>query len=35
MKYSRILAFMVCVGSYALLAQILLLREFLVVFFRQ
>lgn len=33
MKYNRILALMVCMGVYAILAQILLLREFLVVFF--
>lgn len=31
--YGRILAIMFCVGAYALLAQVLLLREFLVVFF--
>ncbi|MBU4367144.1 MAG: hypothetical protein KKF10_08410 [Verrucomicrobia bacterium] len=31
--YGRLLALMVCMGVYALLAQILLLREFLVVFF--
>ncbi|MBU1735991.1 MAG: hypothetical protein KKC28_01455 [Verrucomicrobia bacterium] len=31
--FSRILALMVCMGVYALLAQVLLLREFLVVFF--